>query len=190
MNPLAETLRTLAAALDRAEIRYVVGGSMASSAWGVLRATYDVDLVAAIAATRIEQLIGELGPEWYADPVQIREAIAGRRAFNLIHIPLGNKVDIFPATNDFHRRQLERAVDLVLPSMESAGEFPVATAEDILLAKLQWYRMGGEVSERQWNDILGILAANSDLDFAYARPWAVRLAVEDLLNKALEESRR
>ncbi len=189
MNPLAETLKSLAAALDRAEIRYVIGGSMASSAWGVLRATYDVDLVAAIAPPRIEQLVAELGREWYADPIQIREAIAAKRAFNLIHIPLGNKVDVFPATDDFHLCQLERAVDLILPSLESAGEFPVATAEDILLAKLQWYRMGEEVSERQWNDILGILAANPNIDFAYARAWAARLRVDDLLDRALAEER-
>jgi hypothetical protein len=65
----------------------------------------------------------------------------------------------------------------------------VASAEDILLAKLQWYRMGGEVSERQWSDIAGILAVNSELDAAYLRTWAVRLGVEDLLDKAVAESK-
>jgi hypothetical protein len=66
----------------------------------------------------------------------------------------------------------------------------VATAEDILLAKLQWYRMGGGVSERQWSDIAGILAVAPDLDAAYLRTWAARLGVEDLLDKAVAELQR
>lgn len=61
----------------------------------------------------------------------------------------------------------------------------MATAEDILLAKLQWYRMGGEVSERQWSDVAGILAVAPDLDAAYLRTWAARLGVEDLLDQAV-----
>jgi hypothetical protein len=66
----------------------------------------------------------------------------------------------------------------------------VATSEDILLAKLQWYRRGGEVSERQWSDIAGILAVALELDAAYLRTWAARLGVEDLLDKAVAESKR
>jgi hypothetical protein len=70
------------------------------------------------------------------------------------------------------------------------GEYPVASAEDILLAKLQWYRMGGQVSERQWTDIAGILAVAPDLDAAYLRDWAARLGVADLLDKAAAELKR
>jgi hypothetical protein len=189
MNPLAETLKSLASALDRLGIRYVIGGSMASSCWGVVRATYDIDLVAMIAAFQVERLARELGHDWYADPIQMRDAIEARRAFNLIHMPLGNKVDIFPATGEFHLSQLERAVRVALPFLVEAGEYPVASLEDIVLAKLQWYRLGGEVSERQWKDIAGVLAAAREVDLAYARSWAARLRVEDLLDKAIEESR-
>ncbi|MGD0498564.1 MAG: hypothetical protein ABSC23_09035 [Bryobacteraceae bacterium] len=83
---LAGTLRSLAAALERLGIPYVIGGSMASSVRGIVRATYAVDIVAAIAASKAERFARELGPEWYADPDQMREAIAARRAFNVIHI--------------------------------------------------------------------------------------------------------
>lgn len=62
-----------------------------------------------------------------------------------------------------------------------------ATAEDILLAKLDWYRAGGETSDRQWSDILGILAANPSLDLVYARNWAQQLGVDYLLARALAE---
>ena len=64
---------------------------------------------------------------------------------------------------------------------------PVATAEDTLLMKLVWYRSGGEVSERQWNDVRGIAAVQRErLDREYLRRWAAYLKVEDLLRAALE----
>ena len=118
------------------------------------------------------------------------QAIAAGRAFNLIHISLGNKVDIFPATEDFHLCQLERATRVALAFLDDPAEYPIATAEDILLAKLRWYRAGGEVSERQWADIMGILATSPAFDRAYTRSWAARLGVEDLLARALAEAER
>ena len=188
MKPLASTLRPLANALERAGIPYVVGGSMASSARGVIRSTFDIDIVAIVAPGMAERLAHELGPEWYADPQQMRDAIAAHRAFNVIHVPFGVKVDIFPATDDFHFEQLERATKVALTFLDDSALYPVATAEDILLAKLRWFREGGGVSERQWNDIAGILSANRGIDLNYLRLWAERLRVVDLLEKALAEA--
>jgi hypothetical protein len=68
--------------------------------------------------------------------------------------------------------------------MDGVSPCRVTTAEDILLAKLAWYRSGGEVSDRQWNDIVGLLTANISLDSAYLQHWAARLGVTDLLEKA------
>jgi hypothetical protein len=97
-------------------------------------------------------------------------------------------VDIFPATEGFHEKQLDRATVMHL----GLDEVPcsVATAEDILLAKLRWYRDGGEVSDRQWNDITGLIATNAALDFDYTRTWAARLRVEDLLDQAIADVER
>ena len=190
MNPLAGTLKSLASALDRLGIAYVIGGSLASSVRGLVRMTYDIDIVAVISALQAERFARELGPDWYADTDQMRDAIAARRAFNVIHISLGNKVDIFPATEDFHLCQLQRATRVALAFLDDPTQYPIATAEDILLAKLQWYKAGGEVSERQWTDIMGILATNPALDLVYARSWAARLRVEDLLARALADAAR
>jgi hypothetical protein len=85
---------------------------------------------------------------------------------------------------------LKRATKVAIPFLGDSAEYPVASAEDILLAKLQWYRMGSEVSERQWTDIAGILAVAPDLDAAYLRTWAARLGVADLLDKAVAASTR
>src|SRR5215471_5717336 len=183
MSPLS----AVAAALDRLHIPYAIGGSMASSARGVPRSTLDVDIVARIGPQHAEALAAALGPEWYADVDQIRDSISAKRAFNIIHRPSMTKVDVFPALDEFHFAQLQRATPTLLEFFGDKAEYPVATAEDILLAKLQWYRAGGEVSERQWTDITGLVATNIDLDMDYLCSWSHRLGVEDLLNRVLRD---
>ena len=65
-------------------------------------------------------------------------------------------------------------------------EVPVATTEDIILAKLEWYRLGDETSERQWDDLTRMFSANqAKLDRDYLRLQAQTLAVADLLNRIL-----
>jgi hypothetical protein len=168
----------------------VIGGSVASSVRGIVRATFDVDVVARIGVAQADGLADALGPDWYANADQMRDSIVARRAFNIIYLPFTQKVDVFPATEEFHHSQLERATKVAIPFLGDAAVYPVASAEDILLAKLQWYRTGGEVSERQWSDIAGILAVAPDLDATYLRTWAARLGVEDLLDKAVADSKR
>jgi hypothetical protein len=70
---------------------------------------------------------------------------------------------------------------LPLPALGSGAEYPVVSSEDIVLAKLRWYKAGGETSERQWSDILKVIAATAEMDWAYVENWAIRLGVEALL---------
>jgi len=177
-------LDSLIGALDGLGIRYLVGGSMASSARGMLRATQDVDVLVDVRAEQVEALAAALGPEWYAAPDDIRRAIAAGRPFNVIHMLTCEKFDLFPASGEFHASEMRRATALPLEFAGSRTMCRVATAEDVLLAKLQWYRQGGETSERQWSDILGILTANPGLDFDYLKEWAARLNVRDLWERA------
>jgi hypothetical protein len=186
MDPLSDTLREITAALNRVGIRYAIGGSVASSARSVWRTTLDVDLVAAIAPAQADTFVQALGKDWYADADEVRNSIASGRSFNVIHIRNVLKVDVFPASEAFHRAQLERATLVTL----GEGRIPcvVTTAEDILLAKLQWYRDGGEVSDRQWNDIGGLIAINTAMDWEYVNSWAARLGVTALLERARAEA--
>lgn len=187
-DPLALALSQLTPVLEALGIRYAIVGSLASSAHGVYRATADGDLLAIIAPGQAARLARALGRSWYADAEMIERAVGDRRSFNLIHIPTAQKIDIFPATNDFHATQIERVTMIPVFPVPSEMLFPVASPEDVLLAKLQWFRAGGEVSDRQWNDITGLLATNPNLDFEYVNSWAARLRVEDLLAKALADT--
>ena len=188
MDPLSDTLREIAAALDRVGIRYAIGGSLASSARSVWRTTMDVDLVAAMAPAQAERFVKSLGTDWYADVDQVRDSVAAGRSFNVIHMKNVLKVDVFPAREPFHRAQLDRAT--VLPLGEGRIPCVVTTAEDILLAKLQWYRDGGEVSDRQWSDIGGLIAINDAMDWEYVNSWAARLGVTALLERARTDAER
>jgi len=190
MLRLAKTFELLAAALDRLAIPYVVVGSVASSARGSYRATEDIDVLARISPSQARPLFEALGKDWYADADQIGigGAIDAGRAFNLIYIPFSQKVDVFPAKDDFCAAQLEHATILPIAALGPGAEYPVAAAEDIVLAKLQWYKAGGETSERQWTDILNVIRATPKMNWAYVESWGARLGVDTLLSRARAES--
>jgi hypothetical protein len=175
--------------LESLGVAYVVVGSMASALHGVGRATIDVDLLAALEDDHVAPLLAALGPDYYADKPTIREAVARQGSFNLIHLPTLFKVDVFVATpRPFDGRQLQRRVQRSV-SDEEQGDVYLLSAEDVVLAKLDWYRLGGGVSDRQWQDILGVLAVQRGrLDAAYLRAGAAELSVADLLERALEET--
>jgi hypothetical protein len=183
--------RRLVETLDRMKILFYVCGSVASSAHGLIRATLDVDLVAPVQLRHIEGLVKELGKEFYVDPDMIRQALDAGRSFNLIHYASAYKFDIFPLREDpYEQSQFERRASARI-SLEGVEhiDVPVASAEDTVLSKLVWFRSGGEVSDKQWNDIRGIVEIQRDrLDRSYLRRWATHLNVEDLLDRVLSQS--
>jgi len=186
---LEVTLRVVAV-LERLGIHYVVGGSLASSLHGIPRATQDVDLVAELAQRDVDGLIAALGEDFYLDEAAIREAIAHRLSFNLIHLDTLLKVDVFVAKgDDTAQAQMQRGQRYVIEG-EPGGELVVASAEDVVAHKLYWYQLGDGVSDRQWSDALGVLRVTGPtMDLEYLRRAAERLRVEDLLERALAEAR-
>jgi hypothetical protein len=186
-----EGLLRLLAVFDRLEIPYMIGGSGASSVHGLVRTTADVDIVANLGEN-VQPLVTELQGEFYIDEQQVRAAVEHGRSFNLIHYRSSYKFDIFPLTGDryqriqFGRRRYERSSVFSGEPLELA----VSSPEDVILSKLHWYRQGGEVSEQQWNDVLGVIAAQRDqLDLPYLAEWAQYLGVADLLEQALAQGR-
>ena len=186
MTGLEAALRRLLDALNRLGVPCMVGGSLASSIHGVPRATMDVDLVADLRPDQVAPLVSQLASDFYADAAMMRDAVRAGRAFNLIHYPSSYKFDVFPLSPDpYYQLQFQRreTTELPVPGEESL-RFQVATAEDTMLAKLAWYDSGGRISERQWNDVLGIVRIRGDLlDVAYLRRWAAHLKVADLLER-------
>lgn len=187
-EPIAVTLLVIDA-LDALGVPYLIGGSLASAVHGVLRATMDTDLVADLRLEHAERLARALGRTFYVDAESIRDAVLHQSSFNVIHLETMFKVDVFVLKKQpFHRAQMERRVAQVIATDPERTAF-VATPEDTILAKLNWYRMGGGVSDRQWRDVLGVMKVQADrLDLAYLRQWAAQLNVLDLLERALTEA--
>lgn len=190
MESPIEVLFYVVRVLEDIHVPYVVVGSFASSARGLSRATGDVDIVADLKPAHLNQFITKIEGTFYLEEQALRRAVNNQRSFNVIHYDSIFKVDIFvPPDNGFGRQQLaRRQLEHVTPDATQA--IYLATAEDIMLAKLLWYREGGEVSDRQWADVLGVIKVQgTQLDAAYLREWAARLNVSDLLEKALSEAR-
>jgi hypothetical protein len=187
-EPLRVTL-AVAKALERMGIPYFVGGSLASSAHGVARATLDADIIAKLDPGQAGRFAKELGPEFYADVDAIADAATRRSSFNVIHIATAFKIDVFvPLATAYADVEMERRESHVI-DQETGERMAFSTAEDTLLAKLRWYRRGNEVSERQWRDVLGILrVAGQILDGSYLSMWAGELGIADLLDRALREA--
>lgn len=187
-NPLP-TILAVIAALDSLGIPYLIGGSLASGIYGTYRATAGVDIVADLREEQVDDLVRLLAERFYADAGMMRDAIRHRSSFNLLDLQSGFKVDVFvPHMRAFERSRFARR--MLVPLMESGRESAyVSSAEDTVLAKLEWYRIGGEVSERQWNDVLGILKVKAaDVDQAYLRYWAAQLNLAELLERALRDA--
>lgn len=174
--------------LEEIGVPYLIGGSLASITHGVMRSTLDADIVADIQPDQISRFVNALKAEFYIDPLSILDAIQHRSSFNLIHLGTMFKIDIFlPKPRAFDRMQMERrGRKIILDEPERTAW--VTSAEDIILAKLEWFRLGGEVSERQWRDVLGVMKTQGTLlDAAYLRHWAAELEVSDLLERAFSE---
>jgi hypothetical protein len=181
--PVIETLEQL-------HIAYHIGGSFASSAHGVPRATADVNLVTDLHLSQISEFAEKLQADYYVDEISIRRAIERRSSFNLIHLATMLKVDVFISKGrDFDREAARRAVAYALDDADDTKKVYLASPEDTILAKLEWYRKGGEVSERQLSDILDILRVQAEaIDHDYLRRWALELNVRDLLERLLDDA--
>jgi len=174
---------------EKLGIDYHIGGSLASSAFGVPRSTLDVDIVANIKPEQTSDISENLGEEFYVDSEMILNAIQKQSSFNPIHLETLFKVDVFPLKNhpfeqQAFRRRLKKAI-----SEDASHQLFFSTPEDIILHKLTWDKAGEGVSDRQWNDVLGVLKVQGDqLDMVYLNHWARELSVSELLKKAIDEA--
>jgi hypothetical protein len=182
LTPVAECFEVLG-------VPYYVTGSLASSIHGIARASLDVDLVAALEPDHVEALVRCIGSAYYVPVDQVRAAVAHRRSFNLIHLATMFKIDVFVSRRrPFDDQAAGRARREPLDAGANARTVPVASPEDTILAKLAWFRQGGETSERQWWDVVGVLRVTRTADRAHLRTWANALGVADLLERALAEA--
>jgi hypothetical protein len=165
--PFAPVLRTALRVFDRLGIGYAIGGSIASSMHGIGRMTRDADVTCEPFTGREVQFVSAFDPNaFYVSVDAVRQAVRDRFTFNILHPESGFKT----LADD--------------PAQPIACYSP----EDVILFKLQWYRLGGETSDQQWSDVVGVLRAQADrLDSGYLDQWSAALGIADLLARARDE---
>jgi hypothetical protein len=187
-EPIEVTLK-VTGVLEKLGIPYLIGGSLASTLYGMVRTTQDSDVIAEMRSEHIQPFLAALQNEFFVDEEMIVDAVQRNASFNIIHRETMFKVDVFiPRPRPFQKSQFAR-VQRQTFDLEPKVSANFASAEDTILSKLEWYRMGGEASERQWRDILGVLKTRAgELDLNYLSKWAKELKVADLLERALQQS--
>ncbi len=190
-SEIIDALKPVIKTFDELGILYFIGGSIASSAYGTPRATMDVDLISALGYDLIKPLINKLKEEYFIDEEMINDALSTKTSFNIIHLETMLKIDVF-ILNDhpYYLKAFERKVLDSLQEDSNILNVYLCSPEDVILSKLEWYRLGEETSERQWLDILGVIKVQGDsLDRIYLTDWARKLGVFNLLEKSFSESK-
>jgi hypothetical protein len=188
-DDLVAALSPVSAALNKLGIRHYVGGSVASSFHGASRSTMDVDVVAEMTDSAVSGFLQCFGADFYVSEAAIRDAIRRKSCFNLIHLPTSFKVDVFVSRQrPFDVTAMNRATVERLGDSQML-EIRMATAEDAIISKLEWYRKTNETSERQWDDVTRLLKLLGDaVDTEYLNESAESVGVQDLLERLLSEA--
>lgn len=188
LDDLIAALSPVVAAFQSLNVRHYVGGSVASSFHGASRSTMDVDLVCELTSDQIPQFLEQFGQDFYVSEPAVREAVDRKSCFNLIHLPTSFKVDVFVSRGrEFDRNSMARATTQTLGEGQTV-DVPIATAEDSIVSKLEWYRKTNESSDRQWDDVDRLIRLlGSTADLAYLHEAAQSVGVDDLLNRLLAE---
>lgn len=184
VGPLEHVVQ-LGAILDRLGVPWVLGGSLASSLMGEPRSTLDIDVAVVLSADDGRLLADAVRSDYYVDDVMIAGAVARGSSFNLIHNRTGMKVDLFALTDDpLDVRQMQRRIEVDI----GVGRVWVGAPDDQVLRKLRWFQAGGEVSDRQWRDVISILRVQGDrIDRAALLGAAGELGLLDLVARAILE---
>src|ERR1041384_1666381 len=187
-SPVAVALHA-ARALESCGVRYVVGGSLASSVSGEPRSTLDVDIVVEMSEADVPRVVAALAPGFEVDDGAVTRAVRSHSSVNVFHRPTPIQGDLVVAGGTpLDQEQIDRRQRIQIGDAPGQHLY-VYTPEDILLQKLRCFRLGNEVSDRPWRDILGILLVQGQaIDREYLANVAERLGVADLLARALAQT--
>ncbi len=177
-------LTKIAEILERAGIPYMVVGSHASGIHGQARTTQDVDIVIDPTPDQLDTFVKEFAEDYYVSQEAAREALQRRSVFNVIELDSGWKADLIIkkqrpfSIEEFKRRQ---------PMSVAGRSFPVASPEDVILAKLEWNRV--TPSQRQLSDALAVAVMHREnLDRDYLKRWAKALDISESLEQLLKDT--
>lgn len=185
---IVEALSPFLNTLEYLGLEYQIVGSVASSAYGAARSTRDIDMVCALDASKVSELVSSLKELYYIDSDAAHEAIRTSGSFNLIHLKTMFKLNVFILKNTSYDKESfsRRRVESLIP--DDNLKIFLSSPEDVILAKLNWYRLGGEISEKQWQDINTVFQVQGEsLDQDYIVKWSHELGLLDLWKRITKQ---
>lgn len=180
-------IKAVLRALEASDVAYMITGSFASTLHGAPRATQDIDVVIAPSSESLPTLLDQFPvASYYVSREIALEAFEREGLFNVIDLNTGWKIDfILRKSRPFSIEEFERRYRVEL----LGSTLYVATAEDVMLAKLEWTKLGE--SDRQIEDVAGILRSKRDeLDLGYIESWVSRLGLSDEWRRARKKAGR
>jgi hypothetical protein len=191
-DEILTALEPVIKAFDELGISYYVGGSVASSVYGIARTTMDIDLISNLNQYQVKPLVQKLKPYYFIDEDMILDAIKSESTFNLIHLETMIKIDVFILKEKYYDKKVfERKHKDIISDEPDSIQVYLCSAEDIILNKLIWFESGGSISENQWKDIIGVIKVqDKSLNKEYLETWAKELGISDLLNKAMIDAKK
>jgi len=184
-----ELAAQVGARLDRIGVPWVLGGSVAGSLIGEPRSTLGIDMAIRLTMTQAERLVRAVEDDFYVSLDMVRSAVEQASSFNLLHFESAMKVDLFVlGGGELDTRQMERR-----QLIQAGGDAPVTVwttaPDDLVLRKLTWFRAGGEISDRQWRDVVGTLTTQGDrIDHVSLQEVADLIGIGDLLARAVRDA--
>lgn len=179
-------------ALEAARVEYLIGGAVASWAWGEPRATMDVDFVVDIPIESVSTLSSELEKRSMHLPAElILETILEEHAdipINAIHAHSGFKADLYPirAGDELRHAAFQRRRLVDLGSL--IGEVYLHSPEDLIIYKLQYFSLGQQ--SKHVRDISAIVLSLADkLDYQYIESWTNHMGLATLWEELLSRIR-
>jgi hypothetical protein len=179
---IPEVFRWITSSLDRAGIAYMLTGSFASAYYGAPRSTQDIDIVVEATAAQLQAFVQSLpSQEYYAEADAALSAHKAETMFNVIELSSGWKIDlIIRKSRAFSREEFRRRQRVELQGLTLF----VTSAEDIVLAKLEWSKLAQ--SQRQIEDVAAILRLRHEaLDRSYLDAWIRELDLTEQWHDAL-----
>lgn len=177
-------LQSLSEIFIELEMSYYIGGSLASSLYGMQQLTQDIDIIANLSLLQVPKLVAYLNRDYHFDEQAIRRATQMHTAFSILHLDTLLKVDIIAPQSRLFEQQANRKIQwhILDPHYQP---FPLSSPEDLILIKLEQHKEAGILPDDQWNDILGVLKVQAtNLDLAYLEKWATNLGIADILMQA------
>lgn len=177
MSEELDVLKIICVNLEKANIPYMLTGSVAGNFYAVPRMTRDIDIVLEIKRVDVDKVVSLFNRDFYIEPDTILEAIEHQGLFNIIHNEYVIKVDFIVRKNASYREiEFQRRRRIALDGLP----IWIVAPEDLIISKLEWARESG--SDRQLNDVKNLIQAEN-LDHNYIQQWIQKLDLKPVYEK-------